>query len=258
MALAPLKDLAAKHDPKGGSRKTPPGGISLAKFLKWQSKHVMTDKPMETTPHGSTPVPDPTVLTTQQLMLAIAASREIIETRLDAMDTATELNKAATDGIPRLINDKIIQLQTLVEEKIAGLMEKFHSIDVQFKERDTRTEQSSKDSKVAVDAALQAAKEAVGEQNKSSALAIAKSEAATNKQLDQIGTLIATGTKALDEKINDLKGRLDRGEGQKAQAVENKQNAVDNRGQQNWVIGTVIALVALLISLGAMIAIMLK
>ncbi len=245
MTLAPPKDLEPRGDVKGGSAKTPPGGISLAKFRKWQSEHAMNQNP-ETRPIGSTPVPDPTVLTTQQLVAAIAASREIIETRLDAMDTATQLNKSATDNIPRLINDKVAQLQTLVEEKIAGLMEKFHSIDVQFKERDTRTEQSSKDSKVAVDAALQAAKEAVGEQNKSSALAIAKSEAATNKQLDQIGTLIATGTKALDEKINDLKGRLDRGEGVKAQAVENK-------GQQNWLIGVAIAGISLLISLGVLI-----
>ena len=44
---------------------------------------------------------------------------------------------------------------------------------------------------VAVDAALQAAKEAVGEQNKSNALAIAKSEATFTKQIDQIGVLIS-------------------------------------------------------------------
>lgn len=76
-----------------------------------------------------------------------------------------------------------------------------------------RTEQSSKDSKVAVDAALQAAKEAVGEQNKSSALAIAKSETATTKQIDQLGILIQNNTKAFDDKISDLKDRLTRIEG---------------------------------------------
>ncbi len=231
MVLDPPRDLEPRHDVKGGSKKTPAGGIALSKFLKWQKENVTeTKNVMDTAPRGSTPVPDPTVLTTQQLVREIAASREIIETRLDAMDIATQINKVANDNIPRMIDEKVRQLSILVDEKIAGLMEKFHSVDVQFKERDTRTEQSSKDSKVAVDAALQAAKEAVGEQNKSSALAIAKSEAATNKQLDQIGTLIQTTTKGLDEKINDLKGRLDRGEGQKVSAVENK-------GQQNWFIG---------------------
>ncbi len=201
---------------------------------------------MDTEPRGSTPVPDPTILTTQQLLASvvslkefISTTRELLETRLDAMDTATRLNKEQMDRIPEMIDDKLTQFKYLT-------LEKFHSIETQFKERDTRTEQSSKDSKVAVDAALQAAKEAVGEQNKSSALAIAKSEASTNKQLDQIGTLINSTNKALDEKINDLKGRLDRGEGQKTQAIENK-------GQQNWLIGVVIGGIALLISLGALI-----
>lgn len=198
----------------------------------------------DTAPRGSTPVPDPTILTTQQLTREIAASREIIETRLDAMDTATELNKQATDKIPGMIDDKTCQLRKLFDEKFGTVMEKFRSIETQFKERDTRTEQSSKDSKVAVDAALQAAKEAVGEQNKSNALAIAKSETAFTKQLDQIGTLITTTNKALDEKINDLKGRLDRGEGQKAQAVENK-------GQANWLIGVVLAVVAIIVALAS-------
>jgi len=234
-------DLPPKNDPKGGAAKTPTLGIPVRKFTEFMSRMNEQD----TMPRGSTPVPDPTILTTQQLLAAVAASREIIETRLSGMDTATSLNKEQMDRIPLIIDAKIRELRVLVEEKISGLMEKFHSIDVQFRERDTRTEQSSKDSKVAVDAALQAAKEAVGEQNKSSALAIAKSEAATNKQLDQIGMLITTTNKALDEKINDLKGRLDRGEGQKAQAVENK-------GQSNWLIGVALAVVAIIVALASL------
>ena len=205
---------------------------------------------MHTVPEGSTPVPDPTVLTTQQLISAIAASREIIETRLDAMDTATRLNKEQMDKFPQAIHDTVAAIERIRDEKFATVNEKFHSIETQFKERDTRTEQSSKDSKVAVDAALQAAKEAVGEQNKSNALAIAKSEVAFTKQLDQITLLISTSNKALDEKINDLKGRLDRGEGQKQQAVENK-------GQSNWLIGAVISGVSLIISLGVLIVMVL-
>jgi cation transport regulator ChaB len=96
---------------------------------------------------------------------------------------------------------RISQLQELHDEK-------FRSIGTQFSERDIRTEQTSRDSKVAVDAALQAAKEAVGEQNKSSALAIAKSEASTTKQIDQIGLIINSMAKNFDDKIDDMKTRL--------------------------------------------------
>lgn len=188
----------------------------------------------ESYPAGSTPVPDPTILTTQQLVREIAASREIVEakydTRLSAMDTATTLNKEATDKIPLIIDGKICSLKKLVDEQFATIDEKFASIAIQFKERDTRTEQTRSSDKVAVDAALQAAKEAVGEQNKSNALANDKTEQNFTKQLDQLQVLITTTNKASDEKINDLKGRLDRGEGKSG--GEEKQKSANQ-----WVIG---------------------
>ena len=156
-------------------------------------------------PHGeqrdTRPVPDPTVLTTQQLIREIALSREIIETRLTASDKAIELYQKINDKIPDIIIASVLRLQELHEEK-------FKSIQIQFLERDVRAEQTSRDSKVAVDAALQAAKEAVGEQNKSSALAIAKSETSTNKQIDGINALVASATAGLNDKIDDIKGRI--------------------------------------------------
>jgi hypothetical protein len=209
---------------------------------------------------GSTPVPDPTVLTTQQLVREIAALREIVDARLDGMDKASVLLDEQVQRIPGFLDQHIDHLKELhgtrfeqahesvarvhdvlnsriegmdkaivllqniadrimgrVDEKIESLHnvhdEKFASIQTQFRERDVRTEQSSKDSKVAVDAALQAAKEAVAEQNKSSALAIAKSETSTTKQIDQMGLQIQSGTNAMDGKVNDLKERVTRIEG---------------------------------------------
>jgi hypothetical protein len=137
--------------------------------------------------HGSTPRPDPTRLTTQQLLREIDSLQALVFSRVDAI----EAGSIARNVHLREFHD-----------------EKFRSIQTQFSERDTRTEQTSRDSKVAVDAALQAAKEAVAEQNRSSALAISKSEAATMKQIDQQSILIQTGTNASDGKINDLKDRV--------------------------------------------------
>lgn len=161
----------------------------------------MTHTPEERKMIGSVPVPDPTVLTTQALLREIGSLREILEARMTGTERTVGLLQNHLNDRQSAINAEIVHLQKLHEEK-------FKSIQVQFVERDTRTEQTSKDSKVAVDAALQAAKEAVGEQNKSSALAIAKSEAATTKQIDAIGALIATTNKAIDEKIDDLKTRM--------------------------------------------------
>lgn len=193
----------------------------------------------ESVPPLSTPVPDPTVLTTAALTREIASLKEIVFTRLDGMDEAVKLFHAALTRTPTDVDKQISHLKALHSEKFDG-------VQLQFKERDTRAEQISKDSKVAVDAALQAAKEAVGEQNKSSSLAIAKSEAATTKQIDQIALLISATNKATDGKINDLKERLDRGGG-----VDNGKTIQRESTQKNN--SMIIAAIATIISVGSLI-----
>ena len=188
-------------------------------------------------PRGSTPVPDPTVLTTQQLVREIAASREILEakydTRLTAMDTATELNKQATDRIPMLICEKVAALKTLHAEKFDG-------VEKQFMERDTRISEISVLNQKALDAALQAQKESAG-----------KTELSFTKQISDLTAQFQTQNKALDERLNDLKGRLDRGEGGTAQRYE-------TRGQYNWLIGTILAAIAILVSFGVLVVHLIK
>jgi ABC-type Fe2+-enterobactin transport system substrate-binding protein len=139
--------------------------------------------------------------TTAQLQREIQWLRELLEGRMDSSDRAVELVQSIVNKSPT------------IAEIFAKHEQMFQNIQTQFSERDTRTEQTSRDSKVAVDAALQAAKEAVGEQNKSSALAIAKSEAATTKQIDQIGVTFQTMERALNDKVSDLKDRITAREG---------------------------------------------
>ena len=160
----------------------------------------------------------------QSIRASQISIKEIIETRLNGMDKAIELLQANNTEIPKMVDEKIGALREVHDEKFA-------SIQVQFKERDTRTDQSSRDSKVAVDAALQAAKEAVGEQNRSSALAIQKSETGTTKQIDQLAVLIQSTAKGSDDKIDDIKERLTRIEG-KSTGVE-KQVATQQQSTGN-------------------------
>jgi hypothetical protein len=174
------------------------------------------------------PVPDPTTLTTDQLRREIGALREILQTRISAIDARMDLIQQNLDRRHGDIISEVAHLRILHEEK-------FHSIAIQFSERDTRTEQTSRDSKVAVDAALQAAKEAVGEQNKSSALAIAKSEAATTKQIDQIGVILNATASGLNDKIDDIKNRLT--------LIEGRSKGIgDSWGVILGAIGTILAL----------------
>jgi hypothetical protein len=173
---------------------------------------------------GGRPDPDPTVLTAAAVALAtdtlrreLKAAVEIIEakingqqatieTRLNGMDTAITLVREVADKLPARMDEKVSHLEDLTNVKFAG-------IQTQFAERDVRTEQSTIATKTAVDAALQAQKEAAGNQAETFSEATRKSEDQFTKQIDQQGELLRTATKGLEDKINDLKDRFNRGEG---------------------------------------------
>lgn len=181
------------------------------------------------------PIPDPSLMTTKQLQREVFGLREllevklgstvetvglvrsIIETRLNGNDQAIKLLQDTADRFPGRIDEKIRALREVHDQKFASIEdatdEKFSSIQTQFTERDVRTEQAAGAVKIAVDAALQAQKEAAGEQNRSNTLAQTKSETATTKQIDQLGNLIQTMSKAIDDKFGDVKDRITRIEG---------------------------------------------
>jgi hypothetical protein len=123
----------------------------------------------------------------------------IFETRLNAIDKA----QAAYE---RQVADQTAQMRELYQEK-------FTSIGVQFSERDARVQQAAYATKDQVETALNSAKEAATEQNRSFATSTSKSEAATTKQIDTLATGVQTVTKGLEDKISDLKDRLTRIEG---------------------------------------------
>jgi hypothetical protein len=129
----------------------------------------------------STPRPDPTILTTEQLHREIAALREFI---LGEIKHVGELSD-----------------------------DRFRTIEAKFADVAERTAEQKSDTRAALDAALQAAKDAVSLQTEASNKAIDKSEAATIKQIDALGTLVEKSSQTEAEKIDDLKTRLDRIEG---------------------------------------------
>lgn len=163
------------------------------------------------------PVPDPTALTTDQLRREIGALREIITARLDGNERFVDTLKEAVEHRQEAIDTSALALRELMMSEINKLAlvteEKFSGVSNQFIERDKRTDQLTVAAQTAVTAAFAAQKEAVSEQNKSNSLAINKSEQATAESLRQLQTLFISDSKATNDKIDDLKSRLDRGEG---------------------------------------------
>jgi len=187
------------------------------------------------------PRPDPTLLTTQQSLLLrdemlreIKNSREAVElqlsglhdvisTRLSEMDKAIILLQKYNDKAPECVKDNVSHLR--VEHS-----EKFKGVDQQFTGLKTQTDKIAELNQKAIDAALLAAKELVGVQNKSNTESILKSENATTKQIDGIGDLIRSTAKSVDDKFSDLKDRNN--------SLESRLTALESRGLETRAVRT--------------------
>jgi hypothetical protein len=162
---------------------------------------------------------DPTRLTTQQLDRAIVDLRQEIVTRLDADEKAAALAHEDLVRVPTTVDKAVAAAEAVgnAERKSleAVMVEKFAGVNTQFIERDKRTEQLTIANSTAIAAALQAQKEAVGEQNKAFSEATDKSNKATAEAINQLQTLFNSNIASLTTQLNDTKSRLDRAEGQK-------------------------------------------
>ncbi len=128
----------------------------------------------------------------------------------EAIDTAKEdLRREAATNLSSLRIEVMSEIRRVND--VAD--QKFDAVNQRFAERDTRTEQGAQESRISLDAALAAAKEAVSEQNKANAQSILKSEVATQKQIDSLVTLSDTRIGAVEERLGDLKERQDKGQG---------------------------------------------
>jgi hypothetical protein len=135
-----------------------------------------------------------------------------VHTQLAAMEKATDLQHQDMVRVPTLLQTASANLKEILEgelhtqfEKLNGqidkiyaeVSQKFTSVDNQFQERDTRTDQRAGDTKLAVDAAFAAAKEAT-----------AKIEAGFKEQIKALTDLVDTKTAQLAQTIGDLKDRV--------------------------------------------------
>lgn len=174
----------------------------------------MSEPTLETSgsyPH-TLPAMDPTALTTRQLLREIETLSAIfqekvtsINVRLEAMDKAQSLFHENLTRVPTEVDKAIAHLKELHEawfiEKFTGVTASFIGINMRFDERDARAEQMIRAQEAALKIALDAAKEAVLQQNIALGEATSKAEAGFIKQMDQLMALFQAGMKTLDEKI---------------------------------------------------------
>lgn len=140
-----------------------------------------------------------------------ASLKQIIETRIDAIDRATELLSSTVNRTPTEITKEIGHLSGIVDERLASVESRFVEADrltsTQFKERDTRTEREARDNKLAVDAAFAAQEKQAVAQNEGNQLAINKSEQATAETIKTNQELSRSEINALRKQAEDREQR---------------------------------------------------
>lgn len=232
---------------------------------------------------------DPSALTraavnaaTEQWLRDLNSLREILETRISGMDKAIDVHALVPIEVTGRIERQLAHQKELLVTEIEGVaaqmlahrefilgavksasdvaFERFGAVDTRFLERDKATEQAAQEARISLQAALAAAKEAVALQNAANAEAAAKSELSFTKQIDALylattasnkalDDKIIDGNKALNDKIDDLKSRLDTGEGTSVGKVA---QTVDSRATMNLGIAIFVAFisfVAILVSI---------
>lgn len=153
-------------------------------------------------------VTDPTALTRLALDKETAGVYALLSERIKAIEETAATFRSDLKQVPTETDRAITSLTNVIDGKFALVNEKFNSVEEQFRLRDIAVKDASTQTALALSAALEAAKEAVGKQNTDSELAVSKMESMFTRQIEQQATQIATSVKSLETQISDLKERL--------------------------------------------------
>ena len=201
--------------------------------------------------HDNLPVPDPSALTTEQLERAVKAERDYVNGRFDIL--AERLN--GMDEAARVLNDTITKVPTDVQQAVGHLKdvtnEKFISIGQQLETSEHQRLEQKADAKTGLDAALSAQKEAASEQNKSNTLAISKSETATTETINKLAELFKTTIDALAGRIDELKERLDKGQGVTSGTADANNERRLNTGTNTSIVMAILLGLSTIVAVGA-------
>ena len=207
---------------------------------------------------GSRPVPDPTELTDKAIAKAVVlltqyvdGKVDVITTRMDGADVATELRLQTIDHIPGLIEKDVSHLELLHNERFDG-------VQTQFKERDTRSENEKREGQKSLDAALTAQKEQAASENKSFREAIAKSEASTTETIKTNQDLNRATTDNISKQLDELKTQVTRIESTKVGVNEQRGESAASRAAIYATVGLVISVILVCITVLGAIAVSVK
>jgi len=163
---------------------------------------------------------DPTALTTAQLLRELANVELRLNEKIESIkETARILHEDYT-RVPTLLDRASTEINNLFSERILHLQdvtnEKFTRVETQFGEKEKRDMQAKLAADTGIAAAMAAAEKAVGENNRSFAAAVAKSEKNTEDALKSLDNQFKTEIRSMAEKLSDIGSRQARNDGSSA------------------------------------------
>ena len=184
-----------------------------------------------------------------------AAQLHVVDTRLDAMDKAAIVLSETVTRMPTQLEVAVAQINELHNVKFAAISDRFELLD-----RQTVREKAA--AELALAAAFNAQKEAAAATNNSNAEAIRVNQSSTAKQIEtnqiagarQIETIndgLRAASRAMGDKLDDLKDRVNRIEAGAAGATNQKGDVYRLISAAIAFFGLVAVVVALVISFKA-------
>jgi hypothetical protein len=168
---------------------------------------------------------DPTPATQDLVLRTAQAERDYtdgqigrVEARLAGIDTATRLLAETITRVPTTLQSEIAHVKSLVDER-------FSSVGTQFAERDERV------------ALILATNEK----------AIDKSDSETRQTISKLQDLFETKVDALSKQLDDLQGRIDRGEGRDTGKSDSGAGVRLNVATAAQAVATLVAIIALVV-----------
>jgi len=173
-------------------------------------------------PSETKPTPDPTILTTEQLLREVGNSLLLMRAEMAGMTKERDAKLVAVDV-------------------------KFAAVEREFELIEARRQEQKVDTKTAVDAALAAAEKAFRDQTANQEKAIQKSETASIEQAKQQNATFSASLQAIADTLADVKDRVGAIEARALGAAENRIDHRQNSAGMWAVIGGVGGLILLAI-----------